>query len=276
MGQGGEVLRRQGGVSRTPQRPRMMRRTITLQQVEANGACSRATVRLVPAAVTAIFVLSMPATPQPVMAAAGASFDCRRAGTPTEHAICRSEALSALDRDIAAVFRQRRGRSLAPQAVDANQRQWLAVRDACKDDAACLDKEMSARKSDLQEQVARFASVPTQDRTGFSGVYVHPFGRAEIEAVSETELDVSISAVERTAARWVCDFSGTGTIRGEAIVIEHRPEGDLAPVILTLRRKGDVLTVKEERSGQVDYCGHNGSVEGTYRRTKARTSPRSR
>ena len=254
MGQGGEVLRRQGGVSGT--------------------ACLRATVRLVPAAVTALFVLSMPATPQSAMAVEGPSFDCRRAVTPTEHAICRSEGLSALDRDIAALFRQRRTRSLAPQAVDANQRQWLAVRDACKDDAACLDKEMSARKSDLQEQVARLAKAPARDKTGFSGVYVHPFGRVEIEAVSETELDVSISAVERTAARWVCDFSGTGRIRGAAIVIEHRPEGDLAPVTLTLRRQGDVLTVKEERSGQVDYCGHNGSVEGTYRRTKAKRSPR--
>jgi uncharacterized protein len=253
MGQGGESLRRQGGVS---------------------NACSRATVRLVVAAVTATLILSMPATLRSAMAAAGPSFDCGKAVTPTEHAICRSEALSSLDRDLAALFRQRRARSLAPQAVDANQRQWLAVRGACKDDAACLDKEMSARKSDLQEQVARFAKAPAPDRTGLSGVYVNPFGRAEIEAVSPTEFDVSVSTVEPTAARWVCDFAGTGTIRGAAIVIEHRPEGDSPPVTLTLRRKGDVLKVKEERSGQVDYCGHNGSVEGTYRRMRAKTSPR--
>jgi uncharacterized protein len=233
----------------------------------------RARVRLVAAAVTAIFVLSTPAAPQSATAA-GASFDCGKAVTPTEHAICRSEALSALDRDLAALFGQRRARSLSPQAVEANQRQWLQVRDACKDDAACLDKEMAVRKSDLQEQIARFAKAPAQDRTGFSGVYVNPFGRAEIEAVSPTEFDVSVSAAEPTAARWVCDFSGTGRIKGAAVVIEHRPEGESAPVILTLRRKGDVLTVKEERSGQVDYCGHNGSVEGTYRRTKAKTSPR--
>ena len=133
---------------------------------------------------------------------------------------------------------------------------------------------MAARKSNLQEQIARFAKAPAQDRTGFSGVYVNPFGRAEIEAVSPTEFDVSVSAAEPTAARWVCDFAGTGRIKGAAIVIEHRPEDDSPPVTLMLRRKGDILTVKEERSGQVDYCGHNGSVEGTYRRTKAKTSPR--
>ena len=148
--------------------------------------------------------------PHSSIAAERASFDCSKAVTPTEHAICRSDALSMLDRDIAALFRKRRAQAPSAQPVEANQRQWLAVRDMCKDDTACLDKEMSARKRDLQELVARFANAPAKDKSGFAGYYVNDYGSAEIEAVSPTEFDISISTAEPKNARWVCDLYGTG------------------------------------------------------------------
>jgi uncharacterized protein len=234
-----------------------------------------AVTRFVLTAAIAAFVLSVQSNPPSAIAAERASFDCRKAVTPTEYAICRSDALSMLDRDIAVLFRQRRAQAPSPQSVETSQRQWLAaVRDACNDDTACLDKEMSARKRDLQELIARFAKAPAPDKSGFTGLYVNKYGTAEIEAVSPTEFDISISTAEPTNARWMCDFYGTGRLKGTAIVVEHRP-ADAAAVVVTLTRNGGTLTVKEDRTDQPDYCGHNGTVEGTYRREKAKRPPRS-
>jgi uncharacterized protein len=202
------------------------------------------------------------------------SFDCAKAGAPTERAICGSDALAALDRDIAALYRQRRARAPSTRSVDDQQRQWLAVRDGCNADATCLEKEMSTRKSDLQELVARFAKAPATDKSGFTGAYENASGTAEVEAVSSNEFDVTISTGERTG-RWVCDFSGTGQLKGNAIVINHKAEVGDAVVVVTLRRKDGQLTVSEERTDQADYCGHNGYIEGTYRAVKAQASGRS-
>jgi uncharacterized protein len=202
-----------------------------------------------------------------VCAAERPSFDCAKATTPTERAICADEALAVLDREIADLYRRRRAKSPAPRVVDGSQKQWLAIRDACKEDLACLKKEHTARKEALEEEIARFAKAPSKDTSGFSGVYAHEFGSVEIEAVSATEFDVSINNVERTNARWVCDFSGTGRLKNGAIVIDYKPETEgYEPITVTLRRKGDRLTVTEKRESQADFCGHNGYIEGTYLR----------
>jgi uncharacterized protein len=202
------------------------------------------------------------------------SFDCAKAATATERTICASDGLAGLDREIAALYRQRRVRAPSARSVDENQRQWLTVRDACGDRVACLDKEMSERKQHLQELVARFAKAPAKDKSGFTGVYANAYGTAEIEAVSPTEFDVTISTAEPSQGRWLCDFSGTGHLDRGAIVIRHRAEVDDRTVVVTLTRKAGVLTVREERTDQADYCGHNGYIEGTYRQLKTPSSGR--
>jgi uncharacterized protein len=203
----------------------------------------------------------------PARAAERPSFDCTKATTPTERAICGDDALAVLDRNIAALYRQRRAKSSAPRLVDTTQKQWLAVRDVCKEGVACLKKEMTEHKQALEGAVARFAKAPAKDATGFSGAYAHEFGTVDIEAVSATEFDVTINNVEPTKARWVCDFSGTGRLKNGAIVIDYQPETEgYKPITVTLTRKGDRLVVTEKREGQADFCGYNGYIEGTYRR----------
>src|SRR5262249_59460850 len=55
-------------------------------------------------AVAVIVTLRLDAAERP-------SFECARAATAVEKAICRSDALALLDREIAALYRQRRGRA---------------------------------------------------------------------------------------------------------------------------------------------------------------------
>ena len=81
------------------------------------------------------------------MLATAASFDCSKAASPTEQAICRQPELSALDEQVAAAYRQHNQQGL----LQDNQRQWLAgPRAECKADVACLQSRYQERLAQLQ------------------------------------------------------------------------------------------------------------------------------
>ena len=96
-----------------------------------------------------------------LLAIAGAqqpSFDCSRATTWAEHAICDTADLAALDVEIAAAYA--RLREALPEAASERlrdeQRAWLAERDACEGDGdgpGCLLDALSFRALYLNSQV---------------------------------------------------------------------------------------------------------------------------
>lgn len=71
-----------------------------------------------------------------------ASFACARAGSPAERTICADRQLAGWDRSVAAAYREGRGDV-------ADQRAWLAERDRCGADRACLLDAMSLRTANL-------------------------------------------------------------------------------------------------------------------------------
>ncbi len=83
--------------------------------------------------------------------APAASFDCARAATPIERAICADAGLARLDRQVAEVYQQKLRDSYEPGAKDKlkqGQRDWLATRNKmCGGPApgACLTKLYGAR-----------------------------------------------------------------------------------------------------------------------------------
>lgn len=99
------------------------------------------------------------------------SFDCARAGTPTEHAICGSERLAALDRDIAAAYSAARRVATPPQAdaLKADQLRWLGRRDECGNQPDCLATSMEYWLMGLRDFDG---SAPMQ--RDLSGVYCVP------------------------------------------------------------------------------------------------------
>src|SRR5436190_4809443 len=69
-----------------------------------------------------------------------ASFDCNKAGTPTEKQICADPVLSRLDEQLDDAYRTAQHRAESRPTLRDAQRQWLATRrDTCKD-SACLRK----------------------------------------------------------------------------------------------------------------------------------------
>lgn len=82
-----------------------------------------------------------------------ASFDCARARSATEQAICASPELARYDLNVAAAYR----RALDLAADDAGtlrqqQVEWLKARNTCAADAACLKQRMQERVGQLMQQ----------------------------------------------------------------------------------------------------------------------------
>lgn len=86
-------------------------------------------------------------------AAPRASFDCQAAKSPSEQALCADVALAAWDRSVAQAWREARARRADDlPRLQAEQRAWLAERDRCGADAACLRERMQERALALSQE----------------------------------------------------------------------------------------------------------------------------
>ncbi len=87
--------------------------------------------------------LSILAAPAAAQEGPQASFDCKKAATPVERAICEGNYTAELDRAMAALYRAALERAPGERAAtEAQQRQWLAARNTscgrAKPDSECL------------------------------------------------------------------------------------------------------------------------------------------
>ena len=76
-----------------------------------------------------------------------ASFDCAKAGNPSEKVICADWQLGRLDRQLAARYRyaMRMSNPAEKDALKKAQRDWLKARNACAADTACIAARINAR-----------------------------------------------------------------------------------------------------------------------------------
>jgi uncharacterized protein YecT (DUF1311 family) len=82
----------------------------------------------------------------------GPSFDCTKASTPTEIAICEDQDLWPKDRAMNAIYVWIRG-NVEPairRKILAVQRAWLSVRNACGADRQCLNRVYDQRLQELR------------------------------------------------------------------------------------------------------------------------------
>ena len=92
--------------------------------------------------------------------AAAASFDCARARTASERAICGNRSLE--DRDVKmatlySVVRQFQGGMGALGAIRDRQTEWLAQRELCGASVACIRRSYDVRIAELERGVAAAA-----------------------------------------------------------------------------------------------------------------------
>jgi uncharacterized protein len=89
--------------------------------------------------------------------AVAASFDCGKAKTADEKAICADRTLSELDVQMATLFTVRMEIPMlmgARGSAGDEQRNWLAERRACGSDVACLTQSYRQRVDQLKQTIA--------------------------------------------------------------------------------------------------------------------------
>ena len=87
------------------------------------------------------------------MTAHTASYDCTRAATATEIAVCDNPGLNRMDEDLAVQYRALLNQ-LPPRRADAlrdDQRSWLVARNSCGADVRCLRARYEERLARLNE-----------------------------------------------------------------------------------------------------------------------------
>jgi uncharacterized protein YecT (DUF1311 family) len=93
---------------------------------------------------------------RPDHAPVAASFECSQAESVVEKTICSDYDVAAWDRSLSAAYRMAEERSGATSELVESQREWLAERDTCGADVACLRQKMSNRTSDLASLWSNF------------------------------------------------------------------------------------------------------------------------
>jgi uncharacterized protein len=76
--------------------------------------------------------------------AQAASFDCDKASSSVEKAICGDKQLSGMDDQLARLYKAARAGAPNAATLEAEQKSWLFSRDQCSD-AACLKKAYADR-----------------------------------------------------------------------------------------------------------------------------------
>lgn len=213
-------------------------------------------------AALAVAVLAAPA--------AAASFPCAKAGTSTEKAICADPAVSALDERLAAAYKaalQRLGMdaNATQAAVKADQKEWLAERNACGADAACL-------RTQYERRVAVLSFKPDPGAPSPADPFVGRFGHGGFMEVAtlrlrDGTLAVSVSGAEPKTARWTCNFEGIGQLARDGSLVVGTPDAEGNGLVMT-RTAAGVRIPETEANYAVgrNWCGMNGLVVFDYAR----------
>jgi len=87
------------------------------------------------------------------LSATAASYDCTRANTAAEIAVCDNGDLNRLDEDLAVLYRSLLNQLPPRQAnrLRDDQRSWLIARDSCRADVRCLRARYRERMARLNE-----------------------------------------------------------------------------------------------------------------------------
>jgi uncharacterized protein len=202
----------------------------------------------------------------PAIASERPSFDCSKAASASEKAICANARLKRLDRGIAAVYRVLRSDPGLQDVLTKEQGDFLQKRDACGADVACLTREMESRRAALALEPLRGS---TDERERFVGRYRNDMGDMMVRRTLAGEYELSGATTEPNG-RWTCDVWGTLQPVSKGVAVAKGEDGnDKESLLVYLKLEGSTLVLIEDIDKPLAgrSCGHNGSVEGKFRRT---------
>ncbi|UMZ14666.1 DUF1311 domain-containing protein [Pseudomonas sp. MPFS] len=120
------------------------------------------------------------------------SFDCAKAASASEKAICADAYTAKLDSRLGKAWTATLGEAKDPKALRLGQREWLKQRDQCQADLGCLRSQYLSRL-----MVLRYVNIPFNWQGTWQRVSVSPFygGELVIRRAGEDRLSFDLSAM---------------------------------------------------------------------------------
>ena len=187
------------------------------------------------------------------------SFDCQKASSPSEKAICASATLSHLDLRLGRMWRKLLEHFDLDDGqtaqIRSDQKAWLVRRNECKQDSNCLGMLYKDRLSALDGSDPAHRFSGQYEVKSFGGLTLYPIGPSYL---------VMIQTAQPVDARWVCQLNGEAKPNGDDLEITV---GD--SVFHAHLRDGATLIIPNDestRDAAGNYCGFNGIFAETYHR----------
>lgn len=203
-------------------------------------------------------------------AAAAPSFNCAKATSPVEKAICAHPALADQDAAIAQQYKAVRAKldAEAVKSLTSDQRYFLSVRDNIYAEPFTGSTPVKEIGTSMRYRLDFLKAINPQPAAGFVGKWKNLEGEIEITRTADGQLFVAANSAQPYNGRWVCDLSGKAVASGDSLIVSYQ---DGPPWTLDLMRRGAVLTVRETPPAGVEkdgfgppFCGMNGSLEGAW------------
>lgn len=204
----------------------------------------------------------------PLHAAGGpkAGFDCAKAGSDLEKAICADPLTAEGDYAMSVAFKALMANPTPPafiEALRADQRDFLAIRLQAWQVKG--NRQMaSERLRDGTDLRAEFLNwINPEPPAGLVGNWANAWGMIRISQAADGSLKMDSNVVDQVAGTWLCGFNGPLNATTDAQAVGHTVAGDLV-----VRRNGPLLEVPEP------FCDEtgpaiNGSMQGVYFRVGA-------
>lgn len=212
---------------------------------------------------TLALALSLTVGPQ----ASQPSFDCRRASTPTEHAICADPALGRMDRQMAERYGALR-RALPPMAREAltrDQRRFIGARDEWQENSTRGGfRDFGDLGERMRGRIQLLGMMRTRPERRLAGGWSNAAGTVQLTPAGDGTVRVDFSAAHPVNARWLCEVAGQAKPVNGVLTIDGTEGWEIR-----IRLRDGYLQVEEiePRSGEGGvrpYCGANGYLEGAY------------
>lgn len=191
-----------------------------------------------------------------------ASFDCARAGTAIEKAICGAPELSQLDRQLSQAYAQRRAsvQGQQRQVLTDAQRAWIRSRDAAcltdgRADPGCLAELYRRRIVEISGPLAAdgWAGRWRFSRAGFDG-------EMRIAAIGQGLWRVSVQTAMDSGTVSTCDV----TVEARDVSGRLLGRNDDVEIAVSATGRGGLQVAQ---TAGPSPCGLNATFEGAYLRS---------
>lgn len=215
----------------------------------------------VPSVLRGLILPAAMAFAQSATAGVEAGFDCAKAATPTERAICNDPETAAADYAMGRAFTALLDNTTDPhlrEALRADQRSFIALRSKAFEGEVKPAIATERLRDSTELRAERLNWIDTNPSEGLLGHWVNLWGMVRITKTPDGFLKAEAEAVDQLSARWRCGFDGLLMEKGPDEAMGHTLGADLP-----IRRRGALLEIPEP------FCDETGpalqgSLQGLY------------